>query len=724
MDICKNSNQNVFKKNKNIKNIALSLVLAVTAGYSVSMASAATAVANDDWLHVEGNQILDQQGNKVWLTGANWFGFNTTERVLHGLWSVNLEDTINSIADRGINLLRVPISTELLLEWQNDQATPAQINDYVNPNLEGATTLDVFDAMVEASKAAGLKILLDVHGAEADNMGHIYALWYKDEITSEDFYASWEWIAERYKNDDTIIAFDLENEPHGKPWSDSEFAKWDNSTDENNWKYACETASNRILDINSNMLIMCEGIESSPIDGVSWDTTDEDSFYSNWWGGNLRPVRDFPIDLGDRQSQFMYSPHDYGPLVFQQPWFYEGFSKDTLYEDVWKDNWMFIHEENISPLLIGEWGGFMDGGDNETWMYAMQELIIEHGLHHTFWCINPNSGDTGGLLDNSWVTWDEAKYAILKPTLWQNSAGKFISLDHEIALGAAGISLNEHYATTSLSIVSPLSGSDVTISSIVSISYDLIKATSVNVYINNLLAGTGTSSTASITVPSSEGEFTLVLKAVDSQGAELSVSESLVLNATAEMIVLPSIDIVEPVAASSVAAGSDLSIVIALQEATGFSYQLDGVTGQVVGTSAVITAPYIVGDYTLSVTALDADNQSLSVTDEVSFSVMDSASTVSCEVGVADGWDAGFVINSIVITNDGESTISEWTAVLSFAAGTSFGNGWGGDFAADGQNVTVTNLAYNGQLVVAGSTSIGLQGTKTADFVAPTCIAK
>ena len=593
-----------------------------------------------------------------------------------------------------------------------------------------ATTLEVFDALVAASRSAGLKILLDVHGADADNMGHIYPTWYKGEFTDEVFYSTWQWVTERYKNDDTIIAFDLENEPHGKPWADNDYAKWDNSTDINNWKYACETAANRILDIKPNMLVMCEGIESYPKEGSSWNSPSDNDFHNNWWGGNLRGVKDFPIDLGDRQSQFMYSPHDYGPLVFKQPWFYPGFNKESLYQDVWQDNWMFIHEDNIAPLLIGEWGGFIDGGDNETWMLAMQELIIEHGLHHTFWCINPNSGDTGGLLDHSWSSWDEEKYAILKPTLWQNNAGKFIGLDHQVPLGssATGISLNEHYGDTnppvpSVSIQSPQSGTDVTTRSTVNITYNLSQASSVNVYINNQLTGTGSSNSASIAVPSSEGSFAVLLKAVDEQGQELSASASITLNAKSEVIVHPSIDILQPTDGSSVIAGSDLNIVIALQEAAGFSYQLGSASGQVIGTQTVLTAPAVTGDHTLSVTALYANNQPLSVTDLITFTVEPDAvgATVSCEVGSADTWNSGFVINSINITNEGTASISTWSVALSFAANTSFVNGWGGEFVQSGQDITVTNMPYNGQLAPGQSTSIGLQGDKLSGFQAPTC---
>ena len=32
---------------------------------------------NDDWLHVNDNaEIVDRNGNPVWLTGCNWFGYN------------------------------------------------------------------------------------------------------------------------------------------------------------------------------------------------------------------------------------------------------------------------------------------------------------------------------------------------------------------------------------------------------------------------------------------------------------------------------------------------------------------------------------------------------------------------------------------------------------------------------------------------------------------------
>jgi hypothetical protein len=541
------------------------------------------------------------------------------------------------------------------------------------------------------------------------------------------FYSTWEWITERYKYDDTIIAFDLENEPHGKPWA-GDFAKWDNSTDINNWKYACETAANKILDINPNMLIMCEGIESFPRDGVTWTSLDEDDYHNNWWGGNLRGVRDYPIDLGARQAQFMYSPHDYGPKVFEQPWFYPGFNKDTLYADVWKDNWMFIHEENIAPLLIGEWGGFMDGGANEIWMESIRDLIIEHGLHHTFWCINPNSGDTGGLLDHSWTTWDEEKYALFEPSLWKNSSGKYIGLDHEVALGSTttGVSLNEHLQaqTTSVTIASPSENAQIVVGTTFTVNYSLTKASGVNVYVNNAKVGTGpVSGMVSITAPANEGLFTVQLQAIDSNGIELSASDSLNLTAVQEMLPDPQISITTPVNNAQVEAGASFDVTVSLQDASGFAYELGNDSGSVSGTTTTLTAPATEGLYDLTVTALDDLNQSLSVMDTLSLNVVAPIPpAINCEVAVSDVWPTGFVLSSVSVTNIGTDTLNGWNVILDLAPGMTFTDGWGGQFTQVGNVLTVSGVSYNSTLAPNASISFGLQGTLTSDYVEPTCI--
>lgn len=402
-----------------------------------------SAPGGDDWLHTDGSRILDGNGTEVWLTGLNWFGYNTGTNVFDGCWSCNMREALASIADHGFNLLRIPISAELVLSWKNGNYPEANYNRAENPELEGLTSLQIFDLAIRTCKENGLKVMLDIHSVETDSMGHMKNLWYTDKVSTEDYLDALAFLAERYKSDDTVIAFDLKNEPHGKP--NEAKAIWNDSEDPNNWKAVAEKAGNTVLDINPNVLIMIEGIEIYPKDIAAngdFSSTDSGDYYFNWWGGNLRGVKDYPIDFGSdaKNAQIVYSPHDYGPAVFMQPWFEGGFTYESLQKDCWNDNWLFIEKDNIAPLLIGEWGGFMTE-PNLSWMTCMRSLIKEYHLNHTFWCFNANSGDTGGLVKDDFKTWDEEKYDFVKDVLWQEN-GKFVGLDHVIPLGSSGIALS------------------------------------------------------------------------------------------------------------------------------------------------------------------------------------------------------------------------------------------------------------------------------------------
>lgn len=402
------------------------------------------APTTDDWLHTDGKKIVDKNGKEVWLTGVNWFGYNTGTNVFDGLWAADLNTSLTAIADRGFNLLRMPMSAELILKWATGNAPDANFNQTTNSYLVGMNSLKIFDYVIGQCRANGIKIMIDIHSAKTDAMGHMKPVWYDGNITEQDFLDSLSWMAERYKSDDTVLAFDLKNEPHGKP-NETPHAIWNNSKDANNWKHVAEKAANAVLAKNPNVLIMVEGIEIYPMNiktNSNYASTNNADYYFNWWGGNLRGVKDYPVNLGKNQDQLVYSPHDYGPSVYEQPWFKGGYTFDSLYKDCWKDNWMYIYEGNIAPLLIGEWGGFMKE-PNLTWMTYLRKLIKTNKLNHTFWCFNSNSGDTGGLVLGDFVTWDEEKYKFVKEVLWQKG-GKFVGLDHKIPLGKNGISLSNY----------------------------------------------------------------------------------------------------------------------------------------------------------------------------------------------------------------------------------------------------------------------------------------
>ena len=464
--------------------VSAAAVVLVPASQSLPEKNSNTALAadtsGDDWLHVNDKaQIVDKNGNEVWLTGVNWFGYNVGSQIFDGAWSANVHDCLDLIADHGFNLLRVPMSTEILLQWKAGKPDPIiKLNEYKNPELtvegvEGGTPMysfDIWNQVVKWCKEDGIKIMMDIHCATTNSAGHNFPLWYDSNFSEKDWLDALSWFADYYKDDDTVIAIDLKNEPHGKK-DEGSFAKWDGSSDANNWRYAAEKGAKACLDKNPNLLIMVEGIEVYPKieKGYDWNSPSTDyahygeseyqPYYGAWWGANFRGVREFPVNLGEHQSQLVYSPHDYGPEVYNQEWFYlkdtsKTFTRETLLDDYWRDTWAFLVEENIAPILMGEWGGWVDEehdktGENVHWMQELRDYMIDKRIHHTFWCFNENSSDTGGLVYDNFQKWDDVKYDFIKSSLWQTESGKFISLDHQIPLGTAGngVSLSDFYAS-------------------------------------------------------------------------------------------------------------------------------------------------------------------------------------------------------------------------------------------------------------------------------------
>jgi endoglucanase len=287
-----------------------------------------SALSNDnDWLHTSGNKIYDRNNNMVWLTGVNWFGFNCSERVVHGLYARRLEELVDAIAELNFNIVRLPFSTRLLNEWRTGNIPmPSSINGApgVNDHILDLNTLELFDYLLARFQETGIKVIIDVHSPEADNSGHVYPLWYKDDLTYAIFQSTWEWFTNRYKNNDTILGFDLENEPHGALGAADGFAKWDNSGDANNWKKAAEDTAKKILAINPNILIFVEGVEAYrdptyphiktkiiPNYNPANDPNTDQALHWGWWGGVLIGVKDYPINLGSNQDQLVYSPHEY-----------------------------------------------------------------------------------------------------------------------------------------------------------------------------------------------------------------------------------------------------------------------------------------------------------------------------------------------------------------------------------------------------------------------------
>jgi aryl-phospho-beta-D-glucosidase BglC (GH1 family) len=340
------------------------------------------------YLHTQGATIVDSTGAAVRLTGLSWFGLETPNYALHGLWSRSMGDMLDTVKALGYNTIRVPYSNQLF----DAGSTPNSIDYAKNPDLAGLDGLHILDKLVEGAGARGLRIILDRHRPDS---GAQSELWYTAQYSEDRWIADWKMLAARYKGDPTVIGCDLHNEPHGA-------ATWGDGNVATDWRLAAERAGNAILSVNPDLLIFVEGVER-----LANGTT--------WWGGNLAAAGDAPVRL-DVARRVVYSPHDYPASIFAQMWFADPTYPANL-PDVWDTHWGYLVRNGIAPVWIGEWGTKDQTSSDQQWFHTLATYIGQHGLSFAFWSLNPDSGDTGGILADDWTTVNTEKQQVVQPLL-------------------------------------------------------------------------------------------------------------------------------------------------------------------------------------------------------------------------------------------------------------------------------------------------------------------
>jgi endoglucanase len=346
-------------------------------------------------LSTRGAKILDAKGQQVLLRGVNWFGTETETHVPHGLWKRDYKEILAQIKSLGYNLIRLPYSLEAL---RSPNVNGIDFSIGSNKELEGKTPIQVMDLIIQEAQRQGLLVLLDNHRLSDQRISQ---LWYEDGFTEADWIDTWKMLAYRYKNQTNVIGADLKNEPHGK-------ASWGTNDLATDWRLAAERAGNAILDVNPNWLIVVEGVEKN---------VPTQKLPKHWQGGNLEGVKRYPIRLS-RRNKLVYSPHEYGPRVADQPWFWEPkFPKNLIAR--WQIGFHHISSQNIAPIFIGEFGGRqVDTNSKEgIWQNEFVKYIKQKKLSFAYWSWNPNSADTGGILLDDWLSVDIPKQQLLSQLL-------------------------------------------------------------------------------------------------------------------------------------------------------------------------------------------------------------------------------------------------------------------------------------------------------------------
>jgi endoglucanase len=336
-------------------------------------------------LYAQDGQIVDVLGREVHLAGVNWFGFETQSFAPHGLQVRSYQSMLDQIVGLGFNTIRLPYSNQLF----DSASQPTDINYALNPDLKGLQGLALMDRIIAAAGQRGLHVILDRHRPDAYAQSD---LWYTTKVSEAQWIRDWVMLAWHYRDNYTVIGADLHNEPHGP-------ATWGDGNPRTDWCLAAERAGNAILAVNPRWLIIVQGIE-----------TYHGDYY--WWGGNLEGAGSYPVRLS-HPDKLVYSVHDYGPEIYMQAWFLAPHLSLSLH-NTWEKHWAYLQHAGIAPVLLGEFGGRSMGRDVAgRWQRTLVDYVRRNDLNYTYWSWTPDSGDTGGILNDDWTTIDPSKLSIL-----------------------------------------------------------------------------------------------------------------------------------------------------------------------------------------------------------------------------------------------------------------------------------------------------------------------
>ncbi|MCZ6555660.1 MAG: cellulase family glycosylhydrolase [Candidatus Dadabacteria bacterium] len=339
--------------------------------------------------YVEGGKVHSESGQEINLYGVSWFGFETNNHVVHGLWARNWKDMIEQIKGLGFTAIRLPFCPDTL-----SNTGVSSINYSLNPDLQGLNSLEIMDKVILELDRQGFYILLDHHTSDCQT---IEELWYTGNYSELQWINDLVFVSDRYKNVERFFGVDIKNEPHGP-------ATWGTGNSLTDWNSAAERAASEVLQSNPELVIFVQGIQSNPTCS---------STIPHWWGGNLEPFDCFPLNIPG--EKLVLSPHVYGPDVFVQPYFNDSNFPNNM-PDIWETHFGYLVDRGYA-VIIGEFGGrYGNGGDprDRTWQDALISYMDSKGMSDFFyWSWNPNSGDTGGILQDNWHDVWEDKIALL-----------------------------------------------------------------------------------------------------------------------------------------------------------------------------------------------------------------------------------------------------------------------------------------------------------------------
>jgi endoglucanase len=329
--------------------------------------------ADENWLSVSGDQIVNQKGDTVYLRGFGLGGMLHMENFIDGypfneettreqllevlgkekydlyfdtfLKSYFTEPDAEYIHSLGLNLVRIPINYHLF-------------EDDMNPRVIKESAFEYLDSVINLCARHRIYTIIDLHALpgcqnqhwHSDNPTHKALFWVHKDFQDRAVHL-WEAIAERYKDRPWVAGYDLMNEP-ADPTGRQVFPFYKRLRD-------------AIRKIDPRHILFLEGNSYA---------TDFSTFTEVW-------------------DNVVYTNHDYAIPGFIGGGDYPGYTgsryinRDTLEHDfLGKSEFMFSHRV---PLWVGEFGPVYTGipEKDEMRYRVLKDQLAYYRKYNVSWCI-------------------------------------------------------------------------------------------------------------------------------------------------------------------------------------------------------------------------------------------------------------------------------------------------------------------------------------------------
>lgn len=315
------------------------------------------------------HKLLYNDKKNFLLKGVNFSGFETYCFAPHGLWAHNLDFYMDFIAQNEFNAIRLPLSYDL--SWNLDTAPPY---DCVMAQTDAcsASAGALLECFFEKALARNIFIVVDFHTIQSFITEHPYG-----NLTRNEFVEAWDRLLDRVIHYPNLMGIDIKNEPHG-------------STTWEEWGGIVNDFMNHVHERYPDY----QGVFF--VEGVQGD--------GSCWGGSFAGLTN-QVDLS--RHNVVFSPHTYGVSVLGD--IAIDYDNDEFY--TWFGS---LKERFDNVIILGEAGGFFTGEDMR-WHFRYANYLKTINQTSTFyWSLNPNSGDTRGILNDDWTTYNVDKLKFLK----------------------------------------------------------------------------------------------------------------------------------------------------------------------------------------------------------------------------------------------------------------------------------------------------------------------